>query len=466
MIKKVFLLFIFILLVSSCNNNDEIINDVSFNEIKLDNAIFDEDKNVSSIEIIDVPAEIKIGHFSSFNIKFKINYVDETVSYKRITEEMFSEELLEEFLNPGDKYFDFVYKNNHISLRFKLIESENPVYFNVEFKDRNGNLLETKSVKYLNSVTYNGPKDLDYIKDEKYYRFNGNWSEDLSHVYSNMVLYPKYDECGFVNHFDDYFTTKEYSDFMIYEPIKTYNEGNNTHGLIYVGRMENAILKSYGKIERTEYEATQFKYNQDDLSVTEFYQDLGDNIKKNIILDKYVHKDEKIDLNFTIIYNLSKLNLDLSKNNEYEYENNKYNISSCISVDFSNYNLTENDGYQRNDNIKTSVDNIFNLNDKKIYDKYLNGGSINITEDYPLGTYNLSMMADLDIYLDLTFMELTPFGQYPIYYQINDVKLGFAMAKDSLRFGFTYSNNEDINSFGNKITIYDSIISHTLPLVY
>ena len=135
MIKKVFLLFIFILLVSSCNNNDEIINDVSFNEIKLDNVIFDEDKNVSSIEIIDVPAEIKIGHFSSFNIKFKINYVDETVSYKRITEEMFSEELLEEFLNPGDKYFDFVYKNNHISLRFKLIESENPVYFNVEFKD-------------------------------------------------------------------------------------------------------------------------------------------------------------------------------------------------------------------------------------------------------------------------------------------------------------------------------------------
>ena len=94
-----------------------------------DSCIFPNNKDVSSIQILDVPSKIEIGHFNTAGIKLKINYVDRSSSYVRVTESLFDESVLDEFVKPGDKYFDFIYRGNHISLKFKLVESNTPVYY-------------------------------------------------------------------------------------------------------------------------------------------------------------------------------------------------------------------------------------------------------------------------------------------------------------------------------------------------
>ena len=158
MTKKFNLLIIlvFVFILASCGNNK-----TSKPEIMVPGFV-DESRDVTSVRIIDVPSEpIQIGHFSNANIKLEATYTDGTKSYKTITEEFFREEDLELLKTPGEKYFEFLYKNNHLALRFTLVGAVTTPRFQVIFKDREGKTLHADMINYLDEAKFYSTKSLD-----------------------------------------------------------------------------------------------------------------------------------------------------------------------------------------------------------------------------------------------------------------------------------------------------------------
>ena len=179
MTKKFNLLFILVMMfvLASCSNKPK-------TRGFMVPGFVDETKNVSSVRIIDVPDKpIEIGQFSNANIKLEATYTDGTKSYKTITEEFFAEEDLPQLKIPGEKSFEFLYKNNHLVLKFTLVEAKSTPRFQVIFKEKDGKLLQADMVNYLDEAKYYGTKSIDYEKNGKYFRFDGKWSESVKHIY-------------------------------------------------------------------------------------------------------------------------------------------------------------------------------------------------------------------------------------------------------------------------------------------
>ncbi|MBO7079998.1 MAG: hypothetical protein J6W64_09350, partial [Bacilli bacterium] len=117
-----------------------------------DSDYFDNNKEVSNIKLTNVPKKIQIGYITQANIILEISYADGTKDEKLITESFFPKNCYSELLIEGNKNFDFVYKQKHIPLKFKLVKAKVPMTFKVDFTNEVGNVIETKYVKYLQSV--------------------------------------------------------------------------------------------------------------------------------------------------------------------------------------------------------------------------------------------------------------------------------------------------------------------------
>ena len=123
------------------------------NSYEVSDSYFSKSEEISNIKITNVPKEeIEIGYFGHAGITLEVNYVNGDKETYPITEKFFSEDIIGEFLVPGDKYFDIVYKGNHLPLKFTLVPAKVLPKYEVNFYDRFGNIVETKYVSYLSST--------------------------------------------------------------------------------------------------------------------------------------------------------------------------------------------------------------------------------------------------------------------------------------------------------------------------
>ena len=84
---------------------------------------------------------------------------------------------------------------------------------------------------------------------------------------------------------------------------------------------------------------------------------------------------------------------------------------------------------------------------------------LTLTEDYPLGNYQLCLMSDLDVYLDIHF-EITEDNGYQNY-KLTSAKLAVCYLPETIRMDFKYSS-DDITTYSNKFVIYDAHLLDTL----
>lgn len=462
--KKIMLFITTILLLFllvSCNNNNNNSND----DIETIVPSVFKNPNVSKLEFVNVPNQaIEIGHFSEQNIKLKATYLDGSTSYQKVTEALFSDDELEKFLTPGEKFFDFIYKGGHLPLRFTLKESQTPIYFTVTFKNYNNNLLQEKTVKYLSSVLYSGKTDsINYSLNDKYYRFNGNWTENLNHIFTNLVAYPEYDICDYQNDFENHYNV------VGYPVIASSSNGSFHNSLLYLGRANDVMIDKFDPIKRSSYERNTYEYDIYDSDITNTYKMFSSRICDSLISNyvhekKHIYYDGMINNSYLLDFNLSK---DKSQEIIDEERNEKYIAPSFFIDDFSNkdYQMPDN-GINRYDNTYSSIKNILDINDSNPYQEYHKASATNLslTQDYPLGFYKLLFICDIDCYLDIEY-RVVYFDPYVVF-ELYEVNLAFCYVEDSLKFEAKYSLDGNYYTYNNPFTISNWILAESLYMYH
>ena len=453
--KKLFKLstiFLLALTLAACsgkkNNDNNTPNDLEENTLVKYEPIVDSfsaDKAITNMEFINVPTEpIEIGKFAYSNIILQANFIDGTKERMHVTESFFRSEQLADFKTPGQKYYDFLYKGNHIPLRFELKEAKTYPTFTVEFRDKDGSLLDSKVVKYLEEAKYSGKKDLGYLENNKYYMFTGEWDKDIEYVYSNMSVKPKFKECPVVNSYDNYYLENLYE----YSIVKCEGDSSDKHALVYMGRINDATLVNLDTQTREHYKDTVFEYTRDtSYSRLNFAELINNNLINNVLLNNYCHDSFKNPWYQVNIWNGYLLNFD---------------SSNCITRDISDlgYNLSDLTPISRS-GYSTSYKSVINHMYTDPYNVYMadDANILTLTEDYPLGNYQLCLMSDLDVYLDIHF-EITEDNGYQNY-KLTSAKLAVCYLPETIRMDFKYSS-DDITTYSNKFVIYDAHLLDTL----
>ena len=432
-----------LLTISSCGKKKSNKNPDSLSKYQPIVEAFDSSKMISRLQFENIPdTPIEIGYFSSSGIILEAIYTDGTSDRMHLTEGMFSKEQLKEFQIPGKKKFDFVYRNNHIPLEFELVEAENPVMFTVRFLDKDGNLLDSKLVKYLSNVTYSGKKDLDYTYNNKYYKFDNKWDKNLDYIYSNIDTKPIYKECDIENSFDDYY--KENRD--LYKVVKSFDESNLTNMLVYIGRINNATLVSYDSIKREHYKDTELVFERDNISRIELNNQITSNLN-NTFNDIYYHEQNTRAWYNSQVFNAYLLNLSGSNPLLRDFSDCGFNSYDLKPIERSNYNTS----YK-------SVLNHLNVDPYNLYTRE-DSNKINLLEDDNLGNYVLSLMSDLDCYLYIKYEKQDDYGA--INYYLKDAKIVLSYVPETLKMAYK-SSDDDFTSYSNQLKISNGILADTI----
>ena len=429
-----------------------------YNVVDKNDSIFSSTKEISTMKLKGVPkSSIEIGYFAYAGIYFEVTYIDGERQRIDLNEGFFPESDLIEFKTPGDKYFDLVYKGTHYALRFKLVEPTQPIKYLVNFHDRSGNVIYKTYCSYLDEAKcLNESAITNYTDGKGLYVFNGKWDRNLSHIYSNLDVYPIYDKCFYGNVSDNYYSSSDN-----YKVADVNSSGDTYHLLMYMGRIDNVVLASLDTIQLTEQKNLTFEFDKkkeygtsDKLNAA-----ILENIK-SLISDYYIHDNwTPVWSDYYVLTNSSKLNFDLNNVDE-------NNVPKCFTTSFSNYSGFS--GFTREDGAKVSDKNVLDKTSPELFlTEYIGTGegaskaTFDITPDYKLGYYRADFVCDLDIFVDFTYTKQYVY-QYTNEYILTEVKIGFSYATGESRFVLRYSPDGNFDDSGIPFTIQDRRVVATM----
>lgn len=419
------------------------------------------DSEVSEVKFKNVPkTPIEIGYFSNQKIYLEVSFVDGSKENIHVTEDFFPKDCIKEFKIPGEKYFDCLFKGQHIPLKFSLKENVNPIAFKVEFYNEKNETIQTSYVSYLSSVSCTSVgKVKNYELDGYYYKYNGNLEKGIDYVYKNMDVHPTYDKFLLRNSYDNYNNT------LSYDMVSHYNVGNEQHMLFYVGRYNDFIIQSMDTIERNEYkkEVISFDKRANAKSPITFVDNIAFNLKNDVLRNSYIHDSSKMYYDYYTIYQSSKLDFNLNISSELDIDGVKTEIPSCIMNSISNSGYTDFSGFARRDGINTSTLSLFDNNADLYFNYYLKDGEtydVTLAPDAKLGYYKVDYIADCDIYIDLTYTIEEGSGWY--FITINNAKIGLDYDINTLKFDLRYSSTNEFTSYSKPVTINDKKIGESL----
>ena len=417
---------------------------------------FDKQIEISEISLKGIPAEpIEIGYFSFAGIYLDVKYIDGTTQKITVTEKLFPESALKDFTTPGMKYFDLVYKQKHMALKFELVEPTTVIKYKVTFHQITGEEIYSTYVPYLQGVTFNREDEIkNYTDGKNIYEFSGKWSEDTTHIFYNVDLYPEYNVKDYVN------ANEGYSFANGYYLSSSYKNTNNEYkGLVYVGRMKNVVLASLNVEQVFVNDNQTIDFNKNAYaSNDQFLSAMVQNIKQTILIENYIHDSSSCWTNL-YIKNSGLLKFDPSKNeSKSTYDGSGFTnitVPKCIQTTLSDYSSYS--GSTRGDGVAISNLSMIDLTNDDVYKNYYLNGSdsvtINITPDYKTGYYRLDFMADLDIYLDLTYtINSVDDGRY---FDLKDAKIAFTYTENQPQLKLRYSSDGKFDTLGMPITISD-----------
>ena len=429
---------------------------------------FSNDKEVTDIRIKNVPKDpIEIGYFSQAGITLEVSYIDGKKQTFPVTEGLFPKEDLNEFKTPGDKYFDIIFKNKHIALKFTLKEPEVKVVFKVRFLDKDNNLVEEKLVDYLSSVTCSKESAFkDYEEKNVYYKFEGKYDIDLENIYFNTDVKPVYKKYLLYNSADGYTYQQDVDQAFVVSKQQQSSGSYTMHSLVYLGRYNNFVIQTLDTVERTEYKSDtlSFSKNKNAKSDMAFKENILNNVK-NVLSKGYKHTTDyapnpQVDVDI-FVQDSYKLNFDLSQTNSVSLGDSLLDVPSCITTSLDGYSFS---GLDRNDGIKTSNKSLFESNADLYLGKYMQGGTTfnyTVTPDYKLGYYQAEYICDLDVYLDIEYRYVESAEGYLAYVFIDTAKIAFAYDESTLKFNVRYNEENDFSSYSKSFTISDGVLGNT-----
>ena len=152
--------------------------------------------NIESITFENIPNEIPVGSFDSFDMKLKIVYSDDSIEYYPLLIENFPDSLKLVFNTVGKHTVTISFRGKEVAYTFNV--TQGPSYFLVRYFSYDGRIIQREQVvPEVGKVTAPAPSE-DKVKrdsDPLYHYDFLNWSENIEVdqiITSSHDIYPEY----------------------------------------------------------------------------------------------------------------------------------------------------------------------------------------------------------------------------------------------------------------------------------
>ena len=142
------------------------------------------EKEITSINVINIPDQIEIGKFDYAGINFEIAYSDGTYTKDAVTEDKIPTEYKHYLYEEGTHSFSFLYRGFDVSFEITMYDN----MYDITFININNEEVLKVSYKPNATITYPSEEEM-YVEG---YRFLGTYDNDLTNITSDLTVKGNY----------------------------------------------------------------------------------------------------------------------------------------------------------------------------------------------------------------------------------------------------------------------------------
>ena len=419
-------------LLTACNNKEPANNDRPYQEgfIYVDPPMYEPieldvgDKQLDKVEFIYFPYnhQIKVADFDNLDCQIRAWYLDGTTHNFPIKMKNIPLEFRHYFGEIGDHSITLKFRGKTEVLDFTIIENPEFKGYKCYFYDRNKKLVDTQTIGYYQTATYQGV-ELPKVEEDGDYRYTlVGWDHDTQYIHQDMQFMAKYNKLE-----------------KRWYAIRQYNrESTALCGIVNEEKTKGSALAFIGRINRAvPYYGPTYELDGEDIELsiepgnyTKYLQDLNDFIVKELV-------EYKVDPEFNMklygnpseIVTHPQFATEFNKNYQYEggikaYMDDKEDIELSAMDPFEN-----------------TIDYI-----SKCF-SYIRPI---ISKDDKAGYYRAAIVGSFDVYLDVSFNKL---GDH-IYEVGNFNQFVIAPVRYSFKMIDQYSVDGEFGpNFDTKLTV-------------
>lgn len=150
--------------------------------------------NIESITFENVPSEIKIGYFDTYNIELKIVYCDAFIEHYPLKMANFPDGLKHVFNVVGEHTVTIAFRGHEVSYVFNVVEGMN--MYLVRFYSYDGKIIRRFEVDPSVGHIPDDPPDGPVRENDSLFNYNFiSWDQVITkttEIYKNMDIYPLY----------------------------------------------------------------------------------------------------------------------------------------------------------------------------------------------------------------------------------------------------------------------------------
>lgn len=335
----------------------------------------DREKEITSVEVLNIPNEIPIGYFDDFDVKYRLNYSDGTKEEFPLKEELFPGSFRESvFGTVGVHNIALVFRGVKVNLTLNIVVSDR--IYTVNFIDYDGTVLYTQQVPYDNYPRYQGRTP--FRDNDSFYRYKWiGWDPEHPLITGDLDIHAVYSQTAKNNDMSPAMDKVSISDKYTCSSRYSWEDPNifYVHSTYYVGTLRNVCLYDDVYMSHVQGTDTIVPYAIDGDSK------LDDSTLKNHVVDAvnsaYSYEDSQIPSDI-YVYDLSTINFV-----ETTYEDGT--IVSKYAVDIDDYEL-----YTSTNNLLTYYHDAF-ADDRS--------GTMTVPSTFADGSYSVGLYFDLDVYI-------------------------------------------------------------------
>ena len=392
--------------------------------------------NIESITFENVPEEIKIGYFDTYEIYLKLVYSDGIIEEFPLTMASFPDEVRHVFNTVGEHTVTIAFRGSEVTYTFNVVAGK--PYYLIRYFNYEGRLISQEKVIPGNKPTIEVPTDPKYTDrpNDALFKYTFvRWDKEVDkdkEAIEDIDIYPVYNKLQ-----KRYDSSKTVVSTGEGHNFRLLHSGNGGYGhyfeaVLYLGRIDRVPL-----IHSTYVESTTPSISGD------LYFDLGEHTAieyTSALIAEIYSKAMVVD---TSNYNshFEPLNSGSDPVNPVFYNDSGFDINS--KTNNNAYALFEGDTSYTDlykNNLRTFV-NEHDSNNKSHYE-------INASSDLTTGNpyYRAAIETSVDVIVDVHFNDLN--GKY----QIQDFTYYFLYNKNNTYPVAEYATTNEFGSTGNKIS--------------
>ena len=382
------------------------------------------DKQLDRVEIIGIPytKEIKVADFDNLDVQVRAWYMDNTTHQVPLKMKNIPLDFRHYFGEIGDHSITLTARDIKQTFEFKIVDNPDFKGYKCYFYDRNKKLMDTQTVGYYQTVTYQGA-ELPQVDEDSDYRYTlTGWDHETKYIHQDMQFLAQYNKLE-----KRWYAIRQYNRESTTLCGIVNSEKTKGSALAYLGRI-NRVPAYYG--ETYELDGEDLLLNIEQGNYTTYIQNLNDTIVRELI-------EYKVDSEFNMKLYGNPSDIVLHPQFATEFDKN-YQYKGGIKAYLENGEDVE---LSAMDPFENTIDYIT---------RCFSYAKPEISKDDKPGYYRAAIVGSFDVYLDVSFNKL---GEH-IYEIGNYNQFVIAPVRYSFKMDSQYSENGEFGTnFDTHLTV-------------